>query len=250
MKLFRISQYFTCIMLITVSLTAQEHERRESGWSNLPEEDQKKLREALRTVWSDPIVLSARENVNRSAREYQQAVRDTIKKQDPETARLLERVQRDQTGFLHTAMGSNGKKKHIHGASVGRLSQMVAPPGMLDKMSEEQKQRFKEAATKARQQPDVIGAIEELKALSNQDEEIRRKKLDAFRKFRKAYFDAIAEIDPELKMHIPPPGPPPSYGGKGKGKPGKPPGPRRPELDSSPDKRPERPEIEKDQTGI
>ena len=209
-------------LFFSVTLAAQEKERPKgnSGWEELTKEEQQKLREALRTVWSDPNVLSARENVNRSAKEYHTAVRESIGKKDPATRKLLERVQKSQSGFVQAAMGgSGGFKKHIHGASVNRLSQLIAPPGIMEKMSQEQKEKFKEVGAQAKQQPGVVQAIEELKSLSKADEEIRQKKLEAFRKFRRAYFDAIIEIEPTLEQFLPPPGSsPPHLHGKGKGK--------------------------------
>lgn len=211
MKMFRfllITVLGSTLFLSAPGLMAQEEDPEKCGWSDLSETDQKKLREALRTVWSDPTVVSARENVNRSAHEYRRAVRETIGKQDPETAQLLEKIDRSQSGLLQSVMDSGGMRKPHHGPMTGRLSQMVAPPHMMDKMTDEQKARFKEAGVKARKKPEVMAALEQMKNLSKEDDQIRVKKMEAFRKFRLVYFESIAEIDPELKSFIPPPGPP------------------------------------------
>lgn len=204
-------------LLFTGLLAAQEKKRDGNGWSELSEADQKKLREALRTVWSDPTVLSARENVNRSALEYHRAIRELIGKQDPATALLLDRVQKNQSGVLNTAIG-DVRKKHFHPISGARLTQIIAPPAMMERMAEDQKVKFQAAGARAKELPKVVEAIEELKNLSKEDEEIRMKKMEAFRKFRKVYFEAIVEIEPELKALMPSPGGPSApFGGKGKG---------------------------------
>lgn len=191
-----------------------------AGWSNLSKEEQVEVREAMRSAWSDPVVINARANVNKAAHEYQKAIRETIGKRDPEIRKLLDKLQKSESGLVNTAMGGSGGRinKHIHAASVNRLSQMIAPPGMLEKMSPEQKAEFNEVASKAKRQPEVVQAIEDLKSLAAEDEKIRKKKIEAYRKFRKAYFDAIVEIDPEFKNVIPPLNGPHPYHGKGKSK--------------------------------
>jgi hypothetical protein len=212
-QLFSLPTLFLSRLLALVWLTvpvmsspvsAQEKPKDPRSWSNLSEEEQKKLKEALRTVWSDPTVLSARESVNRSAQEYQLAVREMIKKQNPETAILLDKVQKSQPpGMMQMFLGEvHGTKRPMHGFGL-------TPPPMMERMNETQRARFKEAETKAKMRPEVVAAMEELKTLSQEDEEIRRKKMEAFRKLRQAHFEAMMEIDPELKEFLPPPGSPP-----------------------------------------
>ena len=189
-------------------------------WSQLSPEDQKRLREALRTVWSDPKVLSARENVNRSVREYQEAIRETIANQDPETAKLLEKLNRGKGGLLPGGSGMEGAKRHYSMISNGRgLDQMLLPPSMIEKMDPEQKKRFMEVSKQARAETEVIAALRAVEGLHKEDEALRRKRFEALRKFRRSYFEAVARIDPELKKFIPPPRskPPGPFGEKGRG---------------------------------
>ncbi len=184
-------------LTIPALVLAQDKPKDSRGWSDLSEEDQKKLKEALRTVWSDPTVLSARESVNRSAHEYQLAVREMIKKQNPENAILLDRVQKSQPpGMMQMFLGDG------HGAK----RPMLTSPAMMERMNDSQRARFKEVEAKAKMNPKVIAAMEELRALGQEDEEIRRKKMEAFRKLRHVQFEAMMEIDPELREFLPPPG--------------------------------------------
>ena len=201
-----------------------------SEWQKLSPQDQKKLREALREVWTDPQVISARENVNRSAQEYQEAIRETIASKDPDTAKLLERIQKSRSALPYGERRNGGAVKRYHSFLNGArsLELMLTPPGMMEKLSEQQRARFGNLSKQAREKPEVVQALRELKRIHEEDESIRKRKFEAIQKFRRLYFEALVELEPGLKEFIPPPrsGPPLPFGaksakGKGKGSPGK-----------------------------
>ena len=137
-------------------MKGEEHLKK--GEEPLSPEEMKKLREALRDVWTDPTVLSARENVNRSAREFQKAVSESIARSDPEAAKLLQKVQKSQSGLLQKVMGGDRGKRPPFG-SVRNFEHMIGP-AMMDRMDPEQKDRYRAASEEAKKHPEVIAAIE------------------------------------------------------------------------------------------
>ena len=176
-------------------------------WSKLSKEEQEKIRAAVRTVWSDPEVLAAREDVNRSTAEFQEAIRKSIEKQSPETARILKRLHQ----LVPATPGPNGpgrKGSGLHAAGIPRGAgwslELLPPPQVWETMSAEEKKQFRKAAEAARSASSVASAREELGRLRTEDEKIRRKKFEAFRNYRRAYFDAMIETDPSLKSRLEP----------------------------------------------
>lgn len=191
------------------------------AWGELSEDEKKKVREALRTVWSDPKVLSARENVNRSIKEYQMAIKETMSNQDPESASLLEKVHSGGGGFLtfisSRGMGPSGGG-HKRGQSP-RHHEHLLPPHVLDQLTPEQKAQFKRANDRAKMRPEVNAAIEKMRALRKDDEEFRKRQFEAIHTFRKTYFETLIDIDPSLSEFISPKIPGSGFGSKGsKGK--------------------------------
>ncbi len=196
------------------------HIEQSDVWSSLSPQEKEALREALRAVWSDPDVLSARESVNRSANEYQVAIREAIAQHAPESSQLLARITQ---ASAHNANGSRkgllpppgGKGKGGPGkgggtggglfkrGGNGMLGQMMTSPMLLEKMTPEQKEKFRKASESARQQGPVVDALAEIKALSKQEDETRKKRHEALKKFRKAYFQAVVEADPTLAELMP-----------------------------------------------
>ncbi len=208
--------------LIWIALPGQEAENTprpreedgKKGWSELNPEEQKRLRETLRQVWSDPQVLNAREDVSRSAREYQAAVRDAIGRRDPEAAELLQRVSANGSGMLHSLIGGGerGKRPPFPG---GRGLEHMIPPAALERMEPEYRERFAKASEEAKEDPAVLAAIEKMRDLVRQDEDLRKEKLETLRQLRTAFFEAVVSVDPDLKEVLPPPGSNPVFRGKG-----------------------------------
>lgn len=165
-------------------------------WESLSEEQRGQLREALRDVWSDPAVLSAREEVKQASESYQAAVRDAVKRVDPEVAELVVKLQAASEGEVRDRIGG-GMHSKFGPRRTGDYP--IGPPGYLDKLSDEEKERFKKAQEQARESDSVKSAKQELEALKDEDTKLRHRRLAAHRKLRKAMIDSMAEVDPEIK---------------------------------------------------
>lgn len=201
------------VILAVSGVFAQERPDRSRSnemaevWSKLSDEEQEKIRAAVRAVWSDPEVLTAREDVNRSTAEFQEAIRKSIEKQSPETARILKRLHQ----LVPTTPGPNGhgrKGSGFHAAGLPRGAgwslELLPPPQVWEAMSPTEKKQFRKAAEAVRSDSRVVSAREELGLLRKEDDKIRRQKFEAFRNYRRAYFDAMIETDPSLKSRLEP----------------------------------------------
>jgi hypothetical protein len=67
--------------------------KRNDGFDKLPEEDKKRVREALDKVWGRPEVIQAKDKAMRANEEMRDTVRESLKKIDPEAATILERME-------------------------------------------------------------------------------------------------------------------------------------------------------------
>lgn len=210
------------------------------AWSKLSEEERQRLREALRKVWSDPAVIGAREEVSRATGAYQDAIKGAIGRTDPELGKILAKLQSESEGYHGKRLGTplpgppGGPGGDYRSFS---FDQMLRPPGMLEKMTPEEREKFLKSQAAARDSQAVQEALGKLSDLREKDEELRRMKLSLLRQVRKAVFEEMVKSDPSLeeilKRYEPPGGP----GGKGRGEGGDEPrkGPVR-----------ERPEMEKE----
>lgn len=172
--------------------------QREKGriWESLSEEQRTQLKEALRDVWSDPAVLSAREDVKQASDSYQNAVRDAIKRVDPSVSELVARLQSASEGEARDRLGGGMQMKF--GPRRGGDYPM-GPPGYLDKLSPEQKERYQKAQEKARESEAVKAAKEELESIREQDSELRRRQLAAHKKMRRVMLESMVEADPGIE---------------------------------------------------
>ncbi len=165
-------------------------------WESLSEEQRDQLREALRGVWSDPAVISAREEVRQASDSYQAAVRDAVKRVDPQVAELVVKLQAASEGEVRERIGGG-----MHSKFGPRRSgdYPMGPPGYLDKLSDEEKERFKRAQEKARDTEAVMQAKRELDAVQEEDSKLRIRRLAAHRKLRKAMIESMTEVDPGIE---------------------------------------------------
>lgn len=175
-----------------------EMSEREQGriWESLSEEQRSQLREALREVWSDPAVLSAREDVKHASDAYQAAIREAVQRVDPEVAELVVKLQSASEGKSRERLGGGGQSKFVP-RRPGDYP--MGPPGYLDNLSNEEKARFKKAQEKARESEAVQAAREELESLREEDGDLRRRRLMAHKKMRKAIMESMVEIDPGIE---------------------------------------------------
>lgn len=168
-------------------------------WSALSEEERVRLREALREVWADPVVVSAREGVTNATEAYQEAIRVAIVRDDPELAELLKRVQAASEGMSRERVGG-GPQGPFGGRRPGDHS--MGPPAFLDRLSEGDRERFLQAEEKAKSSEAVMAARKELDELRKQDEQLRVQRMEAYRRMRKAILGAIIEADPGLREKL------------------------------------------------
>jgi hypothetical protein len=66
---------------------------RHDGFDKLPEEERRKVREALDRVWNRPEVITARDEAMRANDTMRRVIREALEKTDPEAAAILARLE-------------------------------------------------------------------------------------------------------------------------------------------------------------
>lgn len=186
-------------------------------WESLSDEQRDKLRQALRDVWTDPAVISAREEVKQAGDAYQESITAAVSRVDPSVAEVMTRIQRSNSGMAHEhiwgrpplAIGQGGKgvlpplhapgpqEKEGSGPRRG-FDEQIKPPGFLDKLPPEARDKFRRAEAAALDSEVVKAARSELEKIREEDEVLRRKRLEAHRKLRKITIDEMERIDPSI----------------------------------------------------
>lgn len=169
--------------------------RKGHSWDSLSEEERRKLREALREVWTDPAVISAREEVSQASNAYHEAIEAAVAAEDPAVAKLLNRVQAARKGRLHDRIGEDSLTKH----GRRRGDYPMGSPGFLEKLSPEEQEKFRSAQEAARESEAVREAREELEALREEDKDLRHRRLAAYKRMREAMHEAMVAADPEIE---------------------------------------------------
>lgn len=62
-------------------------------YDRLPEEDKKRIREAMDRVWGRPEVIEARERTMKAHADLRDTIRASLEKSDPEVAALLKKIE-------------------------------------------------------------------------------------------------------------------------------------------------------------
>ncbi len=177
-----------------------EHERN-AAWESLSPEQREKLREALRKVWTDPAVINAREEIKHASDAYQEAIRSAVEKADPSMAGVLAKLQGAGgmgSGGGMGMPGGPGEPGKGTGGSPRGFEEQIRPPGFLESLSPEDREKFRKAETAALESEAVKAAREELTRIREEDEALRRKRLEAHRKLRKVTFEEMVRIDPSI----------------------------------------------------
>lgn len=164
-------------------------------WDSLDEEQKQKLREALRAVWTDPSVIHAREEVKVASESYQKAIRSAIGKADPSVANVLRELETLNKGRSEERLGG--------GPSIRMMPRRggdypMGPPGFLERLSEDQKNRFREAERAARESEAVSRVKADWEKLQGEEEALRRRKIETLRRMRAATLEEMVRIDPSL----------------------------------------------------
>lgn len=183
----------------------------------MSDEQRDKLRQALRDVWTDPAVISAREEVKQAGDAYQESITAAVSRVDPSVAEVMTRIQRSNSGMAHEhiwgrpplAIGQGGKgvlpplhapgsqEKGGSGPRRG-FDDQIKPPGFLDNLPPEARDKFRRAEAAALDSEVVKAARSELEKIREEDEVLRRKRLEAHRKLRKITIDEMERIDPSI----------------------------------------------------
>ena len=165
-------------------------------WESLSEEDREKLRNALRDVWTDPEVLSAREEVKRAGESFQEAVKEAVAKSDPAVADLIAKAHAASDSDKRRHPGSGGPKKYGQRRS-GEIP--LGPPGFLEKLPKEKRERFNEVQKQAQSAPSVLAAKSKLEEIQEESEAVRERRMRALWEVRREVLRTMVEIDPELQ---------------------------------------------------
>ncbi len=205
-------------------------------WESLSEEEREKLKQALREVWSDPTVISARAEVSQASEAYRDAVKAAINRADPSAAKVL--------GKLHALSGGPPDRKgdrrgpgfHMSPRGERSIGESMGFPAGLGDFSPEERARFREVEKEAKETAAVKAVIAELEARREKDEAVRKSKLELYRKLRKTVLAEMVKIDPKVEALVtklrsaadPREGGPGPDGGRGPVRPGGKDGKKRP----------------------
>lgn len=165
---------------------------RNEAWDSLPPEQREKLRQVLRDAWSDPAVISARDEVKRATEAYQGAIKTAVERADPNLSAALARLQRIEGRGSSATGGGRG------GAFNRPISDSSKLSGLLSGFSPEIKERIHKAEETAQKADAVVVAKEAIRRIQEEDEAIRRKRVEAFRELRRATIEEIVRADPSL----------------------------------------------------
>ncbi len=168
---------------------------KNDAWEALTPEQREKLKQALRDVWTDPAVVTARAEVKQASDAYQAAVKAAVSRADPSIADALAKIQRANSGMVHEHIF--GRPPLGMGPKRG-VEDEFKPPGFLDSLPPEAREKFRLAEAEAMKTESVKAARAELESIRHEDEALRSKRLEAYRKLRKAVMDEMVLIDPSL----------------------------------------------------
>jgi len=228
-----------CLSLLLISLSGIAQEKEESSkprvwekkdrekvqaWESLSPEQREKLREALRGVWTDPAVINAREEVKHATEAYQAAIKAAVERADPSVTDLLSKVQgAGMMGAMSpggpSGPGGPGGPGSPNGSPRRGFDQQIRPPGFLESLSPEAREKFRKTEEEAMNSEAVKAARTELDRIHEEDEALRRKRVEAHRNLRKVTVEEMIRIDPavaEMQKRLLDGGRPPGNGEKKK----------------------------------
>ncbi len=192
---------------------------RLEAWESLSEEQRGKLKQALRDAWTDPAVISAREEVKQASDAYQEAIQAAVHRSDPSLADVMSKIQRSNSGMAHERIwgrpgreGSEGRKGMPSSSRRGEADNedkdgakpqrgfggQIRPPGYLEALSPEERESFRRAEEAALASDAVRTARSELEQVREEGEALRHRRLDAHRKLRKATIEEMIRFDPSI----------------------------------------------------
>lgn len=198
-------------------------EKKSELWESLSEEERKQLKEALRKVWSDPTVISARDEVQQASEAYHRAMKAAISRADPAAGKLLSKMNERGGGAPGDRMGERrGPGGPFSRRGDRPVGEIMGFPAALEGFSDEERTRFREAESKARAASAVKEVLAELASSRENDDAIRKGRLQLYQKLRKVMLAEMVKIDPEIEalvVKLRPVGSGPRPGGKDSGRP-------------------------------
>lgn len=179
---------------------AAKADSRSEVWMQLEPDQRSKLREALREAWTDPAVINAREEVKQAGEAYQAAIKAAVERIDPSLVALLQKVQAAEGPWPgRETDASDSKKPKGRGVGGGKgFGDQIKPPGFLESLSPEAREKFQKAEETALESEAVKAARAELAKIREEDEALRRKRLEAHRKLRRVTLDEMVRADPSI----------------------------------------------------
>jgi hypothetical protein len=223
---------------------AEDPRRDSDPFRDLSPEQREKLREAVRKAWSDPSVLQARDELKTAAETYQNAIYSAIKRSSPDMAEAVDLLRKNSSSELKMysspgmgrGPGGGGPGPSPGGGPSGRGWKEVEgfmtmeSPSFLRELPADKQKIYRDAHRKAMESAGVKAKVESLKSLRQEDENMRKKRIDAIRGVHLAIRRALIEADSRVSEFLPEnrrPGSEGKGGERSKGNP-QPPAPRKP----------------------
>ena len=140
-------------------------------------------------------MISAREEVKQASESYQAAIKAAVSKADPSVAEAMAKIQRSNSGMANSQISG---PPHIGMGLKRGFDDQIKPPGFLDSLPAEAREKFRKTEETAMASDVVKAAKAELEKIREEDEALRRKRLEAHRKLRKITLDEMVRIDPSI----------------------------------------------------
>lgn len=151
---------------------------KDSGWDQLTDDEKKKLRSALEKVWDAPEVSAAREKIMKATEEMRSTLREALQKNDPEAAKIMEKVKMPFPMQQHRGPPPLPKPED---PNFPRLAAMRLGFEMMAFAKPEQRDAFRHLHERVIELPPVKEAIKKLEAAPVGE------RLDAFKSLREVY---------------------------------------------------------------
>jgi len=151
----------------------------------------------MRAVWSDPEVVSAREEAERSMAAYKETLRKSMERADPGVSDLIKRFR--PAPDRRPPMRKGGRPSEEGPSEMRSLDQLAVPPGFLEELSQDERERFLAAQATARKSDAVSEVVAELQGVREEDEKLRRRRMAVMWKLRRTIHREMVKSDPSLE---------------------------------------------------
>ncbi|HCN27677.1 MAG TPA: hypothetical protein DIT64_02610 [Verrucomicrobiales bacterium] len=154
---------------------------RHDGFDQLPEDERRKVREALDKVWHLPEVISARDEAMRANEKMRDTIRECLKKSDPEAAAIVERLEpREPFDFRKLPPLPPTDSESFPLALVNRMGSELEAFSRPDRREETRGLHLR-----IMDRPEIKAALDRLRQTRGEE------RLQAMHELRKAYREAV-----------------------------------------------------------